>query len=316
MKKTIAFILSALLLLSLCSCGAGSKAKKVGVCQLVQHPALDAATQGFCDALKEALGSENVVIEVKNASGDSATCSTIVNGFVSSKADLIMANATPALQAAAAATDKIPILGTSITDYGAALDIEGFTGTVGGNVSGTSDLAPLDQQALMVKEWFPDAKTCGIIFCTAEANSRYQVDVVKAELEKLGISAKEFSFTDSNDIASVVQSACESCDVLYIPTDNTCANNAESIANIVIPAKVPVICGEEGICSSCGVATITIDYYDIGVKTGKMAAEILTGGADISKMPVAYAPEFTRKYNPAICESLGITPLENYEAIE
>ncbi len=316
MKKITALLLSALLVLSLCSCGQKNTVKTVGVCQLVQHPALDAATEGFCDALKKALGEENVSIEIKNASGDSATCSTIVNGFVSSKADLIMANATPALQAAAAATDSIPILGTSITEYGTALDIENFSGTVGGNVSGTSDLAPLGEQAAMIPEWFPEAKICGILFCTAEANSRYQVDVIKAELEKLGITAEEYSFTDSNDIASVTRSACESCDVLFIPTDNTCANNSETIANVVIPAGVPVICGEEGICSGCGVATLSINYYDIGVKTGEMAARILKDGEDISKMPIAYAPEVTKKYNASICASLGITPLEGYKAIE
>ena len=192
----------------------------VGVCQLAPHPALDAATQGFQDALTEALGDQ-VTIEVKNAAGDSPTCATIVNGFVSSGVDLIMANATASLQAAVAATSDIPVLGTSVTEYGVALGIEDFSGTVGTNVSGTSDLAPLDQQAAMLKEWFPDAKTVGLLYCSAEPNSQYQVDVVQAELEKLGYTCTQYSFSDTNDMASVTQNAADNSDVIYVPTDNT-----------------------------------------------------------------------------------------------
>ena len=287
----------------------------VGICQLVTHDALDAATQGFMDALNEALPGQ-VEFDVQNAAGDSNTCSTIVNSFVADGVDLILANATPALQAATAATADIPILGTSVTEYGVALNIQGFDGTVGGNVSGTSDLAPLDQQAAMIYELFPDAETVGLIYCSAEANSQYQVDTVKAELEKLGYTCELYPFADSNDAAAVTQTACDASDVIYVPTDNTVASNTGIVDNICQPAGVPVVAGEEGIAKGCGVATLSISYYDLGVTTGKMAAQILTGEADISSMPIAYAENFTPKYNPVICEALGLTLPENYVAID
>ena len=286
----------------------------VGICQLVQHEALDAATQGFIDALNEALPGE-VEFQTKNASGDSANCSTIVNGFVSDKVDLIMANATGALTAAAAATSDIPILGTSITAYGVALDIDDFDGTVGGNISGTSDLADLQKQAQMILDWFPETKTVGLLFCSAEPNSRYQIDELRKALEAQGVTCEEFAFTDSNDVSSVTQKAADFSDVVYIPTDNTAASNTEAIANILVPAGVPAICGEEGICKGCGVATLSISYYDLGVTTGKMAAKILKGEANISEMPVEYT-DATPKYNASICDQLGITPLDGYEAID
>ncbi len=320
MKKTVRFIsgvICLVLVLALCACGGGSAKEKtftVGICQLVQHPALDAATKGFQDALTEALG-DRVKFDSQNASGDIATCATIVNGFVASKVDLIMANATPALQAASAATAEIPVLGTSITEYGVALDIKGFNGTVGGNVSGTSDLAPLDQQAAMFNELLPDAQNIGILYCSAEANSVYQADVVKAELEKMGKNVTIFTFADSNDVATVTGSACAECDALFIPTDNTAASCAEAINNVAEPAGVPIIAGEEGLCTACGIATLSINYYDLGVTTGKMAAKILTGEAKISEMPIEYFQNPVKKFNPALCESLGITIPAGYEAI-
>ena len=315
MKKIIALALAVLMLASLAACGSSGSGKyKVGICQLVQHPALDAATQGFQDALTEKLG-DKVEFDVQNASGEPANCTTIVNGFVSSKVDLIMANATPALQAAKEATATIPILGTSVTDYASALEIDGWTGTVGTNISGTSDLAPLDGQAAMIKELFPDAKTVGILYCSSEANSQYQVDVITGYLTELGFTVTPYSFTDTNDVASVAQKACES-DVLYIPTDNTAASNTEAIANVVLPAGVPVVAGEAGICQGCGVATLSISYYDLGYATGLMAAQVLTGEAKISEMPVQYAPEFTKQYNAANCDALGITVPGDYTPLE
>ena len=316
MKKIIALTLAALMLVSLAACGgSGSGKYTVGICQLVQHPALDAATQGFQDALTKALGEDKVAFDVQNASGEPTNCTTIVNKFVSSKVDLIMANATPALQAAVQATKDIPVLGTSVTDYASALEIEGWTGTVGGNVSGTSDLAPLDGQAAMIKELFPDAKTVGILYCSAEANSQYQVDVITGYLTEMGFTVTPYSFTDTNDVASVAQAACAS-DVIYIPTDNTAASNTEAIANVVLPAKVPVVAGEAGICGGCGVATLSISYYDLGYATGEMAAKVLKGEAKISEMPVQYAPEFTKQYNAANCEALGITVPADYTPME
>ena len=318
-KRIICLALAALMVLSafaFTGCGEKKANDKyvVGICQLVQHAALDAATQGFMDALNEALPGK-VEFQNKNASGEANNCATIVNGFVSDKVDLIMANATPALTAAVSATKDIPILGTSITAYGVALDIADFSGMVGGNVSGTSDLADLSAQAAMITEWFPETKKVGLLFCSAEPNSRYQIEEVAKYLADKGVETKEFAFTDTNDVTAVTQAAADYADVVYIPTDNTAASNTEAIANVLVPAKVPAICGEEGICAGCGVATLSISYYDLGVTTGKMAAKILTGETDISTMPIEYT-DATPKYNPTICESLGITPLDGYTAIE
>lgn len=319
MKKMLAILLSLVMVLSMTACGASEPAEakvyNVGIIQLVTHDALDAATQGFQDALVAELGEGNVVFDLQNAAGDSNTCATMANAFVSNEVDLIMANATPALQAAAAATADIPILGTSVTEYGVAMGIENFSGTVGGNVSGTSDLAPLDKQAEMVKEWFPDAKNVGLLYCLAEANSEYQVNTIKAMLEEMGYTCELYGFADTNDMPAVTQKAADNSDVIYVPTDNTVASGTGIIDGICQAAGVPIIAGEEGICSGCGVATLSISYYDLGVATGKMAAKILKGEADISTMPVEYAATSTPKYNPTICDALGLTAPEGYTAI-
>ena len=331
MKKALVLLLALAMVLSLAACGsapastpaeepaaapaaAEGEVYTVGICQLVQHVALDAATQGFKDALTEALGDKVQFVE-QNAANDIPTCATIVNGFVSDGVDLILANATPALQAAVAATDSIPILGTAVTEYGVALDIKDFNGTVGGNVSGTSDLAPLDQQAAMILELFPDAKKVGILYCSAEPNSVYQADVVKAALEEAGVIVNVYTFADSNDVATVTATACDECDALYIPTDNTAASCTEAISNVADPAGVPIVTGEEGICKGCGIATLSISYYDLGVTTGKMAVKILTGEADISEMPIEYYQNPVKKYMASRCEALGIEIPEGYEAI-
>ena len=314
MKKMIALLCALLMMVSLCACaGETSEKYTIGICQLLTHDALDAATQGFKDALVAALGEENVEFKHQDAGGEYANCATIVDGFVAEDVDLILANATYPLQAAASATSMIPILGTSVTDYATALNIADWTGTVGGNISGTSDLAPLDQQAAMVQELFPDAKNVGLLYCSAEPNSVYQVNVVEGSLTEMGYTCTQYAFSDANDLASVTQTACDGSDVIYIPTDNTAATYTETIANVVLPAGVPVVAGESGICSGCGVATLSISYYDIGYTTGEMAAKILTGEADISEMPVEFAPEVTKMYNAANCESLGITIPEDYE---
>ena len=313
MKKLLTILLATICLFALCACNSdsnqGSNPIKVGVVQTTQHPALDAATQGFVDALKEN-GITNV--DVQNASGESTNCSTIVGNFVADGVDLIMANATPALQAASAATDTIPVLGTSITVYDVVLG-----GSVPKNVSGTTDLAPLDEQASMIKELFPEAKKVGILFCSAEANSQYQVDKISEFLKEDGIETVNYVFNDSNDITAVTEKAVsDKVDVIYVPTDNTAAANTQAIANVVLPASIPVFTGEEGICSGCGVATLTISYYDIGFKTGEMAADILLNGADISTMEVESAPQFVKKFNKTNAEKLGITIPNDYVAIE
>ena len=292
MKKILAIALAAVMLLSLAACSGADDGKyTIGICQIQKHAALDAATQGFKDALTEAIGAENLVFQDKDAGGEYANCGTIMDGFVAENVDLILANATPPLQAAASATGDSPVLGTSVTDYATALNIANWTGTVGGNISGTSDLAPLDQQAAMIQELFPDAETVGLLYCSGEPNSIYQVELVQGYLEQMGYSCEQFGFADVNELSSVTQSACEFADVIYIPTDNTAAQYTETIANVVIPAKVPVVAGESGICSGCGVATLSIDYYDLGYTTGQMAAQILKGEASISEMPVQFAPQ-------------------------
>ncbi len=334
LSRILAVVSAAAMMLSLAACGSngGSAANSgstqssasqtgdgqkytIGICQLVQHPALDKATQGFKDALTEKLGEGNVTFNEQNANGDSPTCSTIINGFVSSNVDLILANATAPLQAAAAGTDSIPVIGTSVTDYATALDIDQWTGSTGRNISGTCDLAPLDQQAAMIQELFPDAKTVGMLYCSGEPNSVYQIEQMEGYLTQMGYTCERFSFTDSNDVASVTQTACASSDVIYVPTDNTAASNTELIANVVLPAQIPVIAGEQGICSGCGVATLSIDYYDIGYQAGEMAYDVLVNGADISTMDVQSAATAVKMYNESVCQQLGLTMPEDYSPI-
>ena len=327
MKKVITLLLAAMMLLSLAACGssnggsggdaaADGEVYNVGIVQLVQHDALDKATKGFQDALVKELGEDHVSFDFQNASGDSANCATIANGFVADGVDLIMANATPALLAAANATTEIPILGTSVTDYGDAMGIKDFDGVVGGNVSGTSDQPPLEEQAAMVTELCPDAKTVAILYCSAEPNSVFQAKAVRGYLEDAGLTVIEKTFSDSNDVVAVTTSACDEADAIYIPTDNTAASSADAIGKVVLEKKVPVIAGEEGLMAACGIATLSIDYYNLGYTTGEMAAKILTGEADISTMKVEYDPSPVKKYNPEICEQLGIDAPEGYVASE
>ena len=345
MKKILAMLLAAVMLLALAACGttadetsappsddaAVSEAPVdesetpsepadaqyvVGICQQMTHDALDAATQGFKDALSDILGEGAVEYSEGNAGGEQPNCVTIIDGLVSENVDLILANATWPLQAAYSATSEIPVLGTSVTDYATALNIDEWTGTVGGNISGTSDLAPLDQQAAMIQELFPEATNVGLLYCSGEPNSVYQIETIRGYLEDMGSTCEAYAFTDVNDLSSVTQTACDNSDVIYIPTDNTAAGNTETIANVVLAAGVPVVAGESGICSGCGVATLSIDYYELGYTTGEMAAQILKGEADISTMPIEYAPTVTKMYNAANCEALGITIPEGYTAIE
>lgn len=335
MKKILALICVLAMMFALCACGNSSapaesqapseneapaevpagESYSIGICQLVQHPALDEATRGFQEALIEKLGEENVDFNYQNAAGDAATCATICTQFVSDEVDLIMANATAALQAASSATNDIPILGTSITDYGTALNVSDWTGVSGVNISGTSDLAPLQGQADIINELFPDAKTVGIVYCSGEPNSKFQADTITPMLEAYGYTVAEYTFADSNDVASVVANACGDNEVLYIPTDNTAASCTEAINNVALNAGIPIVCGEEGLCSGCGVATLSISYYDLGYATGEMAYEILVNGADVSSMEVQFAPQFTKEYNTATCEALNISVPEDYVAI-
>ena len=328
-RKLAAFALSGVMAVGLTACGgngepnespaggSGGEAYLVGICQLAPHDALDAATRGFKAALVEAFGEDGVKFDEQNAGGEYNNCATIVDGFVSENVDLMLANATYSLQAAQSATADIPILGTAITNYGIALGLDSTEDKVlGGNISGTSDLAPLDQQAAMLQELFPDAENVGLLYCSAEPNSGFQVETIQGYLEEMGYTCTQYAFTDVNDLSAVTQSACDGSDVIYIPTDNTAANNTETIANVVIPAGVPVVCGESGICSGCGVATLSISYEELGRITGEMAVQILTGEADVSELAIQYDTAVAKMYNAANCEALGITVPDGYQPIE
>ena len=328
MKRIVSLVLAIALCLgaslTLASCNKKEKDHYVvGIVQLAPHDALDAATQGFKDALEAKLNAAGKTVEFKyeNAQGDSNTCNTIVNTFVSSDVDLIMANATAALAAAYNATDKIPILGTSITEYGVALGLENFSGTVGGNVSGTSDLAPLTEQAQMMIDTLglKTGDKVGLLYCSSEANSQYQVDVVNEYLTSKGINCAEYKFSDSNDLNTITSKAVSECDAIYVPTDNTVASNTEIINNIA-NGKCPIFAGEEATCKGCGYATLSISYYNIGKVTGEMAADILLGNSDIEDMAIRYDSAPVKKYNKAVCESLGIDvsalEAEGYTMIE
>ena len=320
-RKLAAFALSGVMAVGLTACGgngepnespaggSGGEAYLVGICQLAPHDALDAATRGFKAALVEAFGEDGVKFDEQNAGGEYNNCATIVDGFVSENVDLMLANATYSLQAAQSAT-------AAITNYGIALGLDSTEDKVlGGNISGTSDLAPLDQQAAMLQELFPDAENVGLLYCSAEPNSEYQVKVVEDYLSNKGLTCSRYSFSDSNDVAAVTTKAAADSDVIYIPTDNTAASCTETIGSIVRSAKTPVVAGEQGICAGCGIATLSISYYDLGYKTGEMAAQILKGEADISQMPIEYA-NASKLYNADMCQELGITVPEGYTALE
>lgn len=323
MKKIIALALAIAMTLALAACTGDNgennttnpdAEKKIGICQLVQHPSLDMATEGFIDAIHELVG-EDVDIISQNAAGEAVNCATICNQFVSEGVDLIMANATGALQAAAAATGTIPVVGTSISHYGTALDISDWTGKTGSNITGVSDLAPLDQQAAVLKELCPEAETVGIIYCSAESNSVYQCNVITPYFENLGLNVNVYTFADSNDVASVVGNACSECDALYVPTDNMAASCAETIQNVALPAGKPIVTGDESTCKIAGIASLTLSYYDVGYLSGVMAAEILNEGKNPGDMEVKFVEEFRKVYNKSNCEALGITVPSDYVAI-
>lgn len=317
-KKIVSILTATALVASLTGCGSnGSSSKKytIGICQLMEHEALDAATKGFKDTLTKKLGKDNVEFDEQNAQGESTNCSTICNGFVTSNVDLILANATGALQAATQATADIPILGTSVSDYATALNIKDWKGKTGTNVSGTSDLAPIDQQEAILKEIIPNAKKVGILYCSSEPNSAYQSKLMQKALKKDGIAYKEYTAADSNEIQSVTTTACSECDVLYVPTDNTMASSVNTIKNVAIPAGIPMIAGEKGICAA-GVATLSIDYYNLGCQTGEMAYDILKNKKKAGDMEIQFAKKLTKMYNAENAKALNITIPDGYEPIE
>ena len=315
MKKVLALVLALSMVLA-CACAAAAEDKvyHVGILQLVQHNALDAATQGFMDTLTEKLG-DKVVFDPQNAQGDIPACSVIATTFANNAYDLIMANATPAVQACVAATDSIPIVGTSVTDYGAALsnpEMDPAAGT-GINVTGASDGVDAQLYVDMVLELVPEAKTIAVLYCSAEANSQIQVEQFVAALPE-GVTANVVTFADSNDLQMAVTSAVEGADAMYIPTDNTAASNMTIISNVTQPAGLPVICGEENMMSVGGMATVSISYYDIGVLAAEQAYEILVNGADPAAIPIAYSSNPVKEYNAAYADAIGFAIPEGYTA--
>lgn len=317
-SRIIALVGAAALLMGLAACGNGATGDSgkytIGIIQLVEHPALDAATEGFKAAVTEKLGADKVEFVYQNAQNDVNNCTTIVGKFVSDKVDLIMANATPAVQAAASATGDIPVIGTSVTDYQVAGVVDSSE-KPGRNVTGVSDLAPIDQQVELLTALCPEAKTAGIVYCSSEPNSIYQAEQAQKQLEAAGLAVKVYTVADSNEIQSVVSKAVEEIDVMYIPTDNTMADNMGIVKNITLPKKLPVFCGEENMCKNGGLATLSISYTDVGRQAGEMACKILTEGAKPAEMAIQYVPDVVKKYNAEVAESIGWTIPEGLEAI-
>lgn len=290
----------------------------VGVAQYDTHPALDAATEGFTTKLTEILTAKGrkVSYQLKNASGEGSLVTTVVSDLVAKDVDLIMANATPCLTAAYTATSTIPVLGTSITDYGAALNMEFKDGKSGINVSGTSDLAPLDQQADELVKLLPNAKKVGIVYCSSEANSKFQVDEMKKHLSAKNITVNAHPFNDTSDLTAVCQKAAADNDAIYVPTDNTAAKYASVINSVFLGAHKPVYAGESGICKTAGVATLSIDYFRLGQVTAEMAAKVLLGEEDIREMKVGYDKGVTKLYSKSHCDAFGIEVPSDYVMIE
>ena len=287
------------------SAAADGQSYTVGICQLVEHAALDAATQGFEDALTEAFG-DNVKFDFQNAQNDSATCATIANGFVSAGVDLIMANATPALQAAQAATNSIPILGTSVTEYGVALGLTDFDGTVGGNVSGTSDLAPLDQQAEMITEWLPDVKKVGLLYDVGQDSSTKPIADAKAYLEAKGIEVIERTGTTVDEVTLAAKAlVSDGVQAVFTPTDNTIMKSELSIYEIFADAKIPQYAGADSFALNGAFLGYGVDYIKLGVETANMIIDIMINGKDPATTPVLMFDNGTATINTEICAKLG-----------
>ena len=310
MKKTIiAVSVLCAVLMGITGCfKSGEKKIKIGIIQLVEHPALDKNYQGFIDGLAEAgfVDKKNIVIDYQNAQGEQANCVTIAEKFVNDRDDLIFAIATPAAQAVANATTTIPVLVSSVTDPESAKLVAKNTAP-GGNVTGTSDLTPCEAQMNLLKKLCPDAKTVGMLFCSSEQNSFFQVSLAKAACEKLGLKTIEGSVSNSNEIAQVVQSLCGKCDVIYSPTDNMIAAGMTTVAQVANENKIPTIVGEEGMVQSGGLATYGINYYELGKQTAKMAVEILKGEKTPAEMPVQYLSKCDLSVNEETAKILGIT---------
>lgn len=288
------------------------KTYKIGVLQYVQHDALDASNEGFFAALDD-LGVKYDA-DQQNAAGEASSCQTIAETLVNNGNNLIFAIATPAAQSVAGTTADIPILLTAVTDPAESGLVES-NDAPGGNVTGTSDLTPVTEQIDLLKELIPDAKTVGVLYCSAESNSVLQADMAKEACKAAGLEAADYTVSSSNEIQTVVESMIGKVDAIYAPTDNMIAAGMATVAMIANENKIPVICGEEGMVKEGGLATYGINYYKLGYKTGEMAAKVLTEGADPASMPVEYlsAEECSLLINKETADTLGID-VSSYDA--
>jgi putative tryptophan/tyrosine transport system substrate-binding protein len=309
LKKTAIFIIMLALALVTAGCSgqSASEAKTIGIIQYVEHVALDSAREGFIDALSDNgyVEGENIEIDVQNAQADQSNLSTISDRFVGNNVDLVLAIATPAAQSIAGKTTEIPILGTAITDYEAAKLVDSNEAP-GGNVSGTTDMNPIREQIELLVKLVPDAETVGVIYTSSEDNSVVQAAIAKEVIEDLGLTYIEVTITNSNDVQQATQSIVEKCDALYLPTDNVLASSMPIVNGVTVESKTPVICGEAGMVEGGGFATLGINYYDLGYKTGLMAVKVLKGEAEPATMPVESADEFDFAINGAVAEEIGI----------
>ncbi|MBP3771763.1 MAG: ABC transporter substrate-binding protein [Treponema sp.] len=313
MKKLLsAAILLCGAALLITGCNSKDGKTKIGVIQLVEHVALDKSYQGFVDGLAEEgyVNGENIVIDYQNAQGEQANCVTIANKFVNDKDDLIFAIATPAAQAVANLTKKIPILVTAVTDPETAKLVKSNS-KPGTNVSGTSDLTPVKAQISLLKKIFPEAKKVGLLYCSSEANSIFQINLAKEACKAVGLEYIEGSVSNSNEIQQVTQSLVGKVDAFYVPTDNMLAAGMANVAMVANEAKLPVICGEDGMVVSGGLATYGINYYELGKLTAKQAVKILKEGANPADMPIEYLEKFDFTYNKDTAAAIGVTIPDN-----
>ena len=308
------FIITSMIFIS-CSSGgsnsnaaAGDKVFKIGILQLIEHDALDASYRGFVDGLKEAgyEDGKNIIIDYQNAQGEQANCVTIGQKFVNDKSDLILAIATPAAQAVANMTKDIPILVTAVTDPAAA-KLVADNNAPGGNVSGTSDLTPVEAQIELLNEITPNLKTVGLLYCSSEQNSVFQMDIAKKKLDSMGIKYIDATVTSANEIQQVVQSVVGKVEAIYTPTDNMIAAGMATVALVAEPAKLPVVCGEGGMTMLGGTATYAISYYELGKLTATQAVAILKGEKEPATMPIETLKTFDLLVNTNMVNSIGIT---------
>jgi putative ABC transport system substrate-binding protein len=293
---------------------ANGKTYKIGIVQLVEHNALDKATEGFQAALKEKLG-DAVSFDYQNAQGEATNCTTIATKFVNDGVDLILANATGAAQASAQATNTIPIVGVSITDYEVAGLVESNEAP-GRNVTGCSDLSPINEHVKLIQQLCPDVKKVGIVYCSAEDNSVVQAEQAKTALEAAGYTVAIYTAADSNEVQTVVTKACGEQDALYIPTDNLFASNMQIVKNIAMQAKIPTFCGEENMVTSGGFATYSVNYYTLGYQAGLMAYDILANGKAPASMPIQFmeSADLTLVINKDVAKEIGVKIPSNLES--